>query len=1733
MKKHAKRFLSLLLVAIMVVSVIPVGTTQVSAATTSARQAAVDYMRQMATVKWTATRDFKAYGNNGVFKKGVTYTGIPYSQYNNTVWATLESFEKYKNGSLSDSYGRNDCSAAVYYAWRHIGYRGCSWAFNTTNMIDGYNNGKYGIKKVSNYDSLQPGDALVSSGHAILVVGVNKANKTVSVIEQCGGKWLVTNLKSSWWIHNRTYSELKASNYRGITCDALGGTIIVDPSAPIPNTPNTPTVSATNIAVGKSVTVSWNSVVNAAKYSLEISGAENRTIKNITGSSTTITLANAGTYNFKVKSINKDGKDNGKWSNTASVVSHNPVTVKFLDHDGSDVGYNGGVKVRYGESAVAPVSPAREGYTFDGWDGSYYNVTKDVTITAKYKINVYNVNFLDQNGDLIGETQKIKYGEDATPPTNINVENGYKFVKWSSEAYKNVGKDKTVLTGTGNKTININAICEWANPDIPIVATITTAERKDDGYYVYFDLENKLDTIQHGRVIICVKTAEGKLIETTESRAFSIPANSSKTGMEEFIESSSAASVVELIVVDNFFSGVPLSEKVTSDITNGLAWSEWSVTNNAPQNAQVESRTEYRYRDKETNTYNLKTLEGWIWDGTKKEVYQSETGFQDTQVQTYDNESGKCVLVDTQNVNVKGWKTQYCYYHYYNPTGGNGGAHYWCPTHHYKESDSNEAGKWTYHRFFTFDPNAVSDWGYSTCWTNKKKFRYYDCPSCSSSSANQYWFLNSGYPKSVETVVGTKTQYNYATYKYEYGFYRWKDWSSWSPNSATASNSKQVETRTTYRYKCVLNTTEDTSGKFYETTGSLGTEFANKQITLYVYKFDGSSDYTNVYIGQGETNANGNYSFEYKLRQEPTAKTGDFTVAIGVEGTTNTIVVGKIEAPKPKYTVNFYGADGTIISTQTVIEGEDAVLPANQVKEGHDFCGWDKSAKDIKEDVDIYPVFEKQTFVIVYVDWSSQQIEVKKFAYGDILTTPDYASVEGYTFKGWDAIIGGDTIVTKDMVISAQYDINEYTVNFCDYEGNVVDSQTVKYGYSAELPDNLPEGENGEQFAGWFNPEEYEYVDSDINILPMYYFEETAETPVANYTSGEYGDKISLELTTSDENAVIFYYLNNDITTEKIYTEPVVIDKTCSVTYYATCLGKNNSQELTEYYCINSSDKPSEWMLYSQLPTEVKENIGEYNLESEDGYRYKDVKKTSVLTEIDKLENNGWTCASTTYSDYSSWQDEVIEKDTSLLGFEIDTQVVDDTSVTRYQYSHYKYTDENGDVLYSPTTVSGYECEYETITLDSRLSIAGFTENDVSYYNHDGEQWFTQTKVCGEKTQYRSRYKIAEYYKWTAWGIDAPSSNETRAYENDTVYRYSNMNYHIVTLVDGFGDSNRIYLIKDGAKFDVSCIETYGYTVENLYCDGDFSEVFDLNTQIKESVTLYANYEPISYSVIFQMKDGTELDTQTVDYLESATAPETDVVPGYVFAGWDKEFDCITEDTVITGKYVKEEEYARVSLSNSVLSLFVNNSYNLYSYVTPEALTNEIVEWSTSDASVASVDENGVVTALSAGTATITATVLSSKETAECEVTVVDDLTKNLCLISTSPLNYDSLGYLRRIPVKTTATDVLAEFANKNTVICDINGNTLLADDFVGTGARIMLMNGTNVLDSKTIVITGDMTGEGFINNRDVAMMNKYLVQKASPAETQIAAIDVNGDGYVNNRDAAMVARYLVGKDTF
>ena len=85
----------------------------------------------------------------------------------------------------------------------------------------------------------------------------------------------------------------------------------------------------------------------------------------------------------------------------------------------------------------------------------------------------------------------------------------------------------------------------------------------------------------------------------------------------------------------------------------------------------------------------------------------------------------------------------------------------------------------------------------------------------------------------------------------------------------------------------------------------------------------------------------------------------------------------------------------------------------------------------------------------------------------------------------------------------------------------------------------------------------------------------------------------------------------------------------------------------------------------------------------------------------------------------------------------------------------------------------------------------------------------------------------------------------------------------------------------------------------------------------------------------------------------------------------------------------REENASKVELNESQITLDSADNYQLSAYIYPSTASNKNVVWESSDPSVATVDDNGMVTALKKGTAKITVKAMDgSNVSASCTVTV-------------------------------------------------------------------------------------------------------------------------------------------------
>ncbi len=106
-------------------------------------------------------------------------------------------------------------------------------------------------------------------------------------------------------------------------------------------------------------------------------------------------------------------------------------TVTFEDYDGSQIDVQ---LVNHGNSATPPSDPIREGYTFEGWDLPYNTITENITITAQYNINTYNLIYYEEDGTTVIQITIYEYDADLSEhelPEAPDKE-GYTFDGWVS-----------------------------------------------------------------------------------------------------------------------------------------------------------------------------------------------------------------------------------------------------------------------------------------------------------------------------------------------------------------------------------------------------------------------------------------------------------------------------------------------------------------------------------------------------------------------------------------------------------------------------------------------------------------------------------------------------------------------------------------------------------------------------------------------------------------------------------------------------------------------------------------------------------------------------------------------------------------------------------------------------------------------------------------------------------------------------------------------------------------------------------------------------------------------------------------------------------------------------------------------------------------------------------------------------------------------------------------------------
>ncbi|MCD2492138.1 hypothetical protein LQE92_05790 [Lacrimispora sp. NSJ-141] len=287
--------------------------------------------RQMTEVYWTPLKDIVGWDSSYIFKKDVTYMGLPYGQPVDGVfvpWGTTLSgfvaavnnvqskmYTDYAEYSARAPYYSCDCSSFVSWAWNLSGRR-------TTQGLPTYGDK---IASQSIYNA-QIGDSFVYPGnHAVLVsdigydaggnivyidIAESTPPKTKVTRYGAGGSSSLTDLQYRYLQNGYTMYRLKSQYTVSYTHDCA---VPIDDWCDKCGMPETPVITGIEQTGSGSMMLSWNRVEGADAYGILRSETQNGTYDYIAAawedSYTDYGLDSRKTYYYKVFAMRYTGSE--------------------------------------------------------------------------------------------------------------------------------------------------------------------------------------------------------------------------------------------------------------------------------------------------------------------------------------------------------------------------------------------------------------------------------------------------------------------------------------------------------------------------------------------------------------------------------------------------------------------------------------------------------------------------------------------------------------------------------------------------------------------------------------------------------------------------------------------------------------------------------------------------------------------------------------------------------------------------------------------------------------------------------------------------------------------------------------------------------------------------------------------------------------------------------------------------------------------------------------------------------------------------------------------------------------------------------------------------------------------------------------------------------------------------------------------------------------------------------
>ncbi len=577
-------------------------------------------------------------------------------------------------------------------------------------------------------------------------------------------------------------------------------------------------------------------------------------------------------------------------------------------------------------------------------------------------------------------------------------------------------------------------------------------------------------------------------------------------------------------------------------------------------------------------------------------------------------------------------------------------------------------------------------------------------------------------------------------------------------------------------------------------------------------------------------------------------------------------------------------------------------------------------------------VWEINQYTITFAETGDTVIAPITQDYATAVTAPADPVKEGYTFAGWDVAVPA-TMPAEDITITAKWDVNQYDATFDAGEDAVFESTgettatyPVDYNTDVTTPDEEPT-KTGYTFAGW--------KDEDGNIIPAGSnagkMDADGETFTAEWTPNE-DTEYTVIVKNVETNAVLNEVVKTGTTDNAIEVVESIPDPAADKTDYVLLeevavkgyhLYENAANDLTGktvspdgstvvtlYYAVNEYTVvyDANGGAYADGTDKISKVLP-YNASTVDNAPIAPTKEGNTFNGWQgnpKVPENGTTMyASWILNQYTiTWDvNGDAAEGTSIETYDYTGVITKKVAETREGYKFVEWVDENGAAITIPDNMPA-----KNLTIIAKYEVESFTIN----FNTDGgsaiapitQNYGTAVKAPAEPTK--------EGYTFNGWSPELPATmpdlGETGA-STEVTAQWTKNNYNVTYFVKNpaTGAFDEITTATVAYDDPISTVFAYtaptGYTlVAVAYTDTGLTAPLASGAKMPANdVNLYYDVIANEYNAIFDANGGAwdNGDTSKIvvtAYNEAIKAPVAPSLEGNEFAGWTPAVDTMNEE---------------------------------------------------------------------------------------------------------------------------------------------------------------------------------------------------------------------------------------------